>query len=380
MVLRILWFLLLPLISISQQSYDPLSGTSPQGSYEIVLPAEKINHKLIIEVKIKNKPRRFILDTGAPLCISSSLQEELGYPKQTSIQVGDANENKGKMDVYLVDSIQIENAFFLNYPALLIPDENPILQCFDVDGLIGSNIFRHSCLEFDDQNETLTIRNECHFAKEESNTLYLDRQGGPYFKLPIAKEKVLFDSGSGSYLGLMKKEIKKLKDQIQKVAKIDGYKSISLHGLGKRKVHALYYLPSLDLGGKKIYSLEVSELHENRMGSKILQHGILKIDYHQKKWSFHAGEKQDSTHYYWEVKPLQIKNKLIIARKAKLPKYKEIQIGDEILMINGVAPSYDECASYLGKTAFNMRFNGIELEVMTRKGVRKVMVHKQRMN
>jgi hypothetical protein len=382
MILRLLslYLLLLPFSSVSQQSYDPLSGISPQEPYEIVLPVEKINHKYIIVVKIKNKPQRFILDTGAPLCISSAIQEEIGYPKQTSIQVGDANELKNKMDVYRVDSIQIGNTFFLNYPALLIPSENPIFKCFEVDGLIGSNIFRNSCLEFDDQNEMVTIRNKCHFTKEGNNTLYLDRQGGPYFKLPIAKEKILFDSGSGAYLGLTKKEIRRSRKQLQPVGDIKGYKSFSLHGLSKSKVRGLYYAPSLDFGGEKIFSLEVSELHENRMGAKMLQQGILKIDYHQKRWSFHAYERMDTTFYYWDVKPLQIENQLIIAQKMTNREYRDIQIGDKILKINGVEPTYQDCDSFLGKTAFDMSVDIIELEVMTRKGKRTIEVHKKKMN
>ena len=112
----------------------------------------------------------------------------------------------------------------------------------------------------------------------------------------------------------------------------------------------------------------------------MLQQGILKIDYHQKRWSFQAFERMDTTIYYWEVKPLQIGNQLIIAQKTTNRKYRDIHIGDKILKINGVEPAYQDCDSFLGKTAFDLSVDIIELEVMTHKGKRTIEVSKKKLN
>jgi len=63
--------------NLSAQSFSFNQGGFSEPDYFIELPYKNVKGKIIIEVKIENQLRKFILDTGAPTVIRKGLFENL---------------------------------------------------------------------------------------------------------------------------------------------------------------------------------------------------------------------------------------------------------------------------------------------------------------
>src|SRR5690606_16164447 len=109
-----------------------------------------------IDVKINNKIRKFILDTGAPTSISAEIKSEGKFKQIINSELKDANGKSGNIDAVQIPEFSINGLVFLNNYALQIEDMS-FFNCFNVDGLIGSNSLRNSVVEFDFKAKKVTI-------------------------------------------------------------------------------------------------------------------------------------------------------------------------------------------------------------------------------
>lgn len=114
------------------------------------IPFEYVKNKIIVKLTIENKERRFILDTGAPFLISEQLRAELNLKSKHKIETTDVTGRSNDIPVVKMPEIQVGNVSFSNTQALVYDlSASGLLQCFAVDGLLGSTILKHCIVQID---------------------------------------------------------------------------------------------------------------------------------------------------------------------------------------------------------------------------------------
>ncbi|OMP29966.1 aspartyl protease family protein [Mangrovimonas sp. DI 80] len=170
----------------------------------------EIHSKLIIvPVTIDGKEYRFLFDTGAPFSISHKLLREHNFKIISKGNIVDSDHNRTKVNWAQVDSILIGNVTFQGQTAF-VGDfaANPIITCLDIDGIIGSNLIRHSNWTIDQEQRTLSLFSsikkedfeECitvPFKTDYQYNMFVDIDFGP-----SRVKNILVDYGSNGSVAL----------------------------------------------------------------------------------------------------------------------------------------------------------------------------------
>lgn len=193
-LLSLIW-----VIPLTAQPENFNQGKFLQSDYYEEIPFELVKGKIIISVSVYGKERKFIIDTGAPTAISESLFTELGLKPVGQENISDINEQSNALIVTKLDDVKLGNTQVAGIPAIVFK-ESLLTECFDVDGLIGSNLLRNSIVQFDTKAKLIKIASDIsklEVLKRDKNDLVLDRQSSPILKVGVGKnsEMLLFDSG-----------------------------------------------------------------------------------------------------------------------------------------------------------------------------------------
>ena len=113
--------------------------------YKTVLPYRMVGGKMIVEMSINGSSRSFIC-------------EELGLEVADSLQVTDVNSNQAFYPLVTIQSLLTpdQKINFTNVPALKLSSPSPF-ECFQADGLIGSDLLARTMVEIDGKAKTITI-------------------------------------------------------------------------------------------------------------------------------------------------------------------------------------------------------------------------------
>jgi predicted aspartyl protease len=303
-VIAMFSLLILSQFCLGQATFSINEGGSNQSEYFSSIPYENINGKILLNVKIKDKFYRFILDTGAPTSISSKLSDELNPTLITKIRISDANNKTDSLSVVRLNNIAIGDISFTDIPTLVIKN-NPIFECFQVDGFIGSNLLRNSIVQVDNTSKNIVITNDekkLTLNPKHSSDLMLDKQSGPVITIYLknkkkAKEQLLLDLGMNGFYDLSLNHFHLFsKYEIFKVlANAKGSNSIGLFGIAEDTLQHRILLPQMEINNFKVSNIytETTINDNSRIGSKILEYGIVTIDYKNKKFYFTPFNKND---------------------------------------------------------------------------------------
>ena len=137
-------------------------GSIKQKRYLQKIPYQiKGEHLIVVPVIINGKSYNFLFDTGASLLISDKLFKELNLPIISQKEVTDAEGIKKEMKFILLPILQLQEITFINTVGIVNHDESSdfvnLLECYGIDGVIGSDMFRNSVVQFDEQNKHIII-------------------------------------------------------------------------------------------------------------------------------------------------------------------------------------------------------------------------------
>ncbi|RYF26920.1 MAG: hypothetical protein EOO42_00005, partial [Flavobacteriales bacterium] len=150
----ITFFLLITEYSFSQSLSYNKGGTKATNYFEEI-PYQDINGKMIVNVKINGIDYNFLFDTGAPMCLSSKILTEVNANKVQNDQVKDVNGNKTSSPTVVINDIALGNLNFSGIPAVVgVPD---FFKCWNIDGILGSNLLRNSIIQINSQKKTIAI-------------------------------------------------------------------------------------------------------------------------------------------------------------------------------------------------------------------------------
>lgn len=371
---KLMKFILLVFITFSlainaQNNLDLNVGEIKQKKYHVTFDFENIRGKIIIEVCINEKTKKFILDTGAPTSISEKLLTDLNVKTIVkNIQIIDANGAYGAFDVIQIPEFSIHGLSFINNYALKLNDTS-FLECLNVDGIIGSNSLRKSVVEFDFKAKKVTISSDFKtFGYKEINEnelIFKDFQSTPILKVKMKlgylnlNEEVAFDTGDDSFYSISTQNLNKLltlvnekniPEELQNISQSDlfgiiassnGNFSFSIFGLENENIHYKFKIQDFAFGSTIFDNIIATTTYGNnsRIGSEILNHGILTLDYKRKKFYFQEyvnQKKINVNHKFKSIFPSFEKDKFIVGIVWDENLKDKIKIGDEIVKVNDI--------------------------------------------
>ncbi|MHA4809069.1 retropepsin-like aspartic protease [Flavitalea flava] len=297
-------------------------GNTVSKNYYAEIPYEFMNGYLYVTAEINGVKRRFLFDTGAPVQITSELFKELQPDVVNTIEVNDVSGNKEHLDMVTLKEIKLQGLSFTGIPALVANSE--IYACMHIEGIIGSNLLRNSIVRIEPGRHVIILTDdETKLPLNKKNAVPLvigEPQSYPYFMMGITPKKsqlIGFDSGSPYFLVMAESHAKPfVKDNtFEKVS--SGYGTSSRGLLGLQKKDSLYRLklPSITIAGSVFTNLitETNKSNKTRLGTKILDHGIVTIDFINHFFYFEpTTENNDLGEKLWPLKPIVSDNKLII--------------------------------------------------------------------
>ncbi|MGY0036275.1 retropepsin-like aspartic protease [Pedobacter sp. NJ-S-72] len=258
-------------------------GTSAKNYYEEI-PYQTINGKMFIQVELNSKKHKFLFDTGAPVAIGPELVTELKARFLDEDTLSDVNGVTDTMGVVQIPKIKIGSIQFNHIPAIpaitFFPD---FYKCWNIDGVIGSNILRNSIVSIDgirhviiltDQLEKLKL-NDSYSSEMVTNTSY---QSNPIIKVVLKDNITLnlgFDTGDNEFLRISEDIINQLPDSgvYQTLAK--GYGANTIGGLGLQQSAEKYLLrfPEMKIGNSLFNNIivETNKSGTSAIGSKIIK-------------------------------------------------------------------------------------------------------------
>ena len=119
-------------------------GELSNSSFSETIPFENKLGLAIVKVKIGQEFYDFLFDTGAPLTVSNKLHERFKYKVLSSGGFRDSENQRTTVEYVEVPSILIGKQEFVNQTAVVTNFENnPLIKCLQIDGIIGSNLMRY---------------------------------------------------------------------------------------------------------------------------------------------------------------------------------------------------------------------------------------------
>mgnify|MGYP006145954341 CR=1 FL=1 len=322
------------------------SGSVNKKEYFTVISYKEVKGKIIVQCSINDKPYNFIVDTGAPVTITQELYNELQPKILSTIDVSDQSGKKDSMQVVSISKIRLGDITFTDTPTL-VSKSHFMFECFNVDGILGSNMFRNSVLRISDREKKITISDSPKNFKLKSryaSKMHLSpHQSNPYIEVKqqsdaaIGKEMLLFDSGMSGFYDLSVTAYEQFKNinLFKNISEASGTYSIGLHGLAENQVHYKAFLPELSVNKYVFKNLTVKSTHDetSRIGSDIFKYGDVTLDYRHGKFYFepYAKEPADLQEATWPVEPTFEDGKIIIGLIWDKSLEGMINIGDEVL-------------------------------------------------
>ncbi|MFD1161971.1 MULTISPECIES: retropepsin-like aspartic protease [Hwangdonia] len=380
-------FLLVSIQSIGQKNLFTKGLVTPK-NYYTEIEFEYISEKIIIPVTIENKTYRFLFDTGAPNLISTQIKNDIEINAIKSINIKDATSKRNSLAVVSVPEITIGGVSFKNCPTLVDANkQNFIFDCFEIDGIIGSNMLQKSIVQIDLKKNVIRLTNKkkkLTLNKSDATKLHLiGRQKSPYIWIDLhgkkrAKEHLLIDTGMKGFYDVSLKNFNAL--QKNKIFKVQsegiGSKSIGFFGAAEKSKLYRVTVDTLKINQtifKNVTTATTSD-DNSRIGSEALKHGVMTMDFLNKKFYFSSYEStNDLAEKLWGFSPTAINNKLVVGVVWDDNLKKEISFGDEIIKLNALdVPQIDICDFITSKASYTKK-DTLELTVKTSEGLYKTV-------
>ena len=312
--------------------------------FRAIVPYVNEGGKLIVSLKVNGQQGRFLLDTGAPCCVSHEFASRIGV-KAGEMRTGeDSNGRAVQASLVSLDSLQLGAVTFRNIQAMQWEKGNPTAQL--IDGILGYNLLRMGIVKWDTRQRQFIFTTLTEgLGLDPSRALpLLPNDYVPMVAVRLGKsdtDTVMFDSGAEGFYEMSNRQRERL-TQSRSTARIlataDG--TLSMGASGIEGVTTKHRIPQMEIARFRFADVATTTTDgtSSRLGSMLFNYGDVAIDFLRRAFYFlpHPLQKDPLKVYQpeWEVVPTVTANGTIVAGivwNAKLP----IHQGDRIVEING---------------------------------------------
>ncbi len=361
------------------------SGTN-QTDFYTEFNYEWINEKIIIPVEIEGITYRFLLDTGAPNVITANLYKKITTQFQQTISISDANNKKDSLDLVTIPEMKIGNISYYNIPSLLNKKENSqIFDCLNIDGFIGSNLLRSSIVQILPNEKLIKLTdNQKRLSLKRKNATEIefpDNQSTPYIWIQLsankkANEQVYLDTGMTGFYDLANSHLETFqKDDIFKISsEARGSQGTGLFGSEDESLYYQIVVPKININKSVFENVRVETTNQtnSRIGTEILLHGNVTIDYLNKRFYYEPFDnKIDLDKKSFGFNPTVIDNKFVIGLVWDNNLKDKIKFGDQILEIDGKDFTKSNFCDFLHAKSIFKEKERIEMTIRNQVGIEK---------
>lgn len=314
--------------------------------FRAIVPYENQGGKLIVSLRVNGQSARFLLDTGAPCCVSHEFATRIGLKAGESQTGEDSNGRAVQASLVKLDSLQLGAVTFRNIQAMKWEEDNPSGQL--IDGILGYNLLRMGIVKWNSQQRQFIFTTL-------SEGLGLDFSRAlpllPHDYVPMvvvklgktASDTVMFDSGAEGFYEMSNRQQARLtrdRSTARILATAEGSLSMGASGIEAATTKHRILVPQLEISRFRFADVATTTTDgtASRIGSQLLNYGDVAIDFPRNTFYFlpHPDQKAPLKVYHpeWEVVPTITTNGEVVAGivwNAKLP----IHQGDRIVEING---------------------------------------------
>lgn len=327
------------------------TGSTNSKNYFTSITYKDVNDKIIIPVTIQGSTYQFLFDTGAPNVISSSLLNAANHSSGKALTISDSNDRQQKMNLTTFKEITVGGVTFTNTSALIFEkSENILFDCFEIDGIIGSNLLQKSIVQINSKTKELILTNSLKNLSLGNVTpmkLFIaNPQGSPYIQIKLKgdntiTEKLLFDTGASGFYDMTKKRVKVFKEHnvATSILSSKGVSGMGLFGTSETNTKYRLKIPEISIYNHVFSNVSTTTTDDDhsRIGSDILKYGVVTLDFKKKKFYFNGFSKtNDLKEKLLGFTTVVENNKLIVGVVWDKKLKNKISYGDEIVGINGI--------------------------------------------
>lgn len=360
--------------------------------YQVQVPYNYQAGKIMIEATVNQVKGRFLIDTGAPCCVSYTFAQKASIDVQGQmVSVEDSNGQTSMLPIVSLQTLSLDGKTTFRHLDAMVWDEGNPVEDFGVDGIIGYNLFKQGILGFDSQAHMLMFTNSGEG---------LDRMAG-HFAIPMIADRfltllpvqlgeqacdtVMFDSGAEAFYEVSTKSFQRLEKQpdvMSVLGKGEGVLSLGAAGLEQKTLKHRVCFPQLRLGSldfQQVTSI-TTEAADSRLGTGILRYGKVIIDYLQNRFFYIPYHPQESPNLYekeWDVVITSMNGHLyagMVWDYAHLP----LKGGEQIVEVNGQDTEEVDTIQLLSGGFLQMKGDEAEIVYMDSKGKRQKVTIRRR--
>lgn len=346
-----IFFLFLFLVNVKAADFTLNQGGTAAKNYYITIPVQNVSGRIIMDVKLQGKIRKFLLDTGAPVMLTKELFNELKLPVLKNSQITDSQGVRDSMKVVSLSGIEIGGLVFDSIPAVIIEDFF-LFECMGLDGIIGSNFFRNTTLQLNLKESNIVLTDYSAdqtllCLKQNSRQMLVDSfQSRPFITvqlmdkskmLNINELNVLFDTGDDGLYSQGMEVFEQVKDYglMNILNNSEGAHSMGLNELTKQE-HYRVQLPELQINGMTFKNHIFNTRHgSSHVGTRILDYGIVTLDFPNQLFCFEPFE-VDVYEKTWNISPVFKDGKFVVGTIWDKSLEDKINVGDQILQIDNI--------------------------------------------
>lgn len=314
--------------------------------FRAIVPYVNEGGKLIVSLKVNGQQGRFLLDTGAPCCVSHEFASRIGL-KAGEMRTGeDSNGRAVQASLVSLDSLQLGAVTFRNIQAMQWEKGNPTAQL--IDGILGYNLLRMGIVKWDTRQRQFIFTTLTEgLGLDPSRALpLLPNDYVPMVAVRLGKsdtDTVMFDSGAEGFYEMSNRQRERLiqsRSTARILATADGTLSMGASGIEGVTTKHRILIPQMEIARFRFADVATTTTDgtSSRLGSMLFNYGDVAIDFPRRAFYFlpHPLQKDPLKVYQpeWEVVPTVTADGTIVAGivwNAKLP----IHQGDRIVEING---------------------------------------------
>lgn len=257
-------------------------------TFRTTIPYHNQQGKLIAQVEVNGHRGTFLIDTGAPCCVSYSFAQRIGLQPRQAQKAQDSNGRTIETHLVVLDSLKVGTVTFSNLQALRWEKGNMTEQ-FGIDGIIGYNLMQMGIVKFDGRNHTFTLTS---FSKDlgidlAHGTPLLAHKFIPLLEVRLGKQAVdtvMFDSGATELYEMSMRNHHRLqhhKKAVKLITSGRGILSMGAAGIEQPSLKHRLKIPRLAIANSHFRNIATitTDGYDSRIGSEILNHGDVIIDY-----------------------------------------------------------------------------------------------------